>query len=199
MESINHTARQDRAIEDSQADALERKPFVASLVRTLVHTELDADGKVTTRRATGFVVGLTGEWGLGKSSVLNMLNEELRTMDEVVVATLNPWLFKGREELMQAYFNSLRDALGQSTSEKARTLQVQLERYKTAIEVTGSTAAGIVDIFIGGGVATVFWKRWIAQCSGQTILDTVIGFRSFLMLPRLPLLPESDIRCDCAA
>jgi hypothetical protein len=36
-------------------------------------------------------------------------------------------------------------------------------------------------------------------CSGQTILDTVIGFRSFLMLPRLPLLPESDIRCDCAA
>jgi hypothetical protein len=36
------------------------------------------------------------------------------------------------------------------------------------------------------------------NCSGQTILDTVIGFRSFLMLPRLPLLPESDIRCDCA-
>ncbi|WP_185753175.1 KAP family NTPase [Pseudomonas fluorescens] len=163
MESINHTARQDRAIEDSQADALERKPFVASLVRTLVHTELDADGKVTTRRATGFVVGLTGEWGLGKSSVLNMLSEEFRTMDEVVVATLNPWLFKGRDELMQAYFNSLRDALGQSTSEKAKALQGQLERYKTAIEVAGSTAAGIVDIFIGGGVTTVFWKRWIVQ------------------------------------
>jgi len=169
MESINHSARQDRAITDAESDALERSSFVSSLMKTLVHTDFDAEGNVAARKSTGLVIGLTGEWGLGKSSVLNMLSVELKKMDNVVVATLNPWLFKGRDELIQAYFNSLREALGQSAGEKVRAVQGQLERYKTSIEVTGSTAAALVDLYVTGGVATAFWKKWIAKGFGALI------------------------------
>ncbi|QHD04080.1 NTPase [Pseudomonas sp. S04] len=169
MENIHFLARQDRAIENSEADALERGPFIASLVKTLVHTEHNEDGTVSSRKATGFVVGLTGEWGLGKSSVLNLLGEELNVMEHVVVATLNPWLFKGRDELVQAYFNSLREALGQSSSEKVRSLRGHFERYKASIEFVGATSASAIDILIGSGAATVFWKKWLVKGVGMLI------------------------------
>jgi hypothetical protein len=169
MENFHLLARQDRAIENFEADALERGPFIASLVKTLVHTEHNEDSTVSLRKATGFVVGLTGEWGLGKSSVLNLLGEELKVMEHVVVATFNPWLFKGRDELVQAYFNSLREALGQSSSEKVRNLRGQLERYKASIEFVGTTSAAIIDILTGSGAATVFWKKWLVKGVGMLI------------------------------
>ncbi|WP_371319132.1 KAP family NTPase [Pseudomonas sp. PDM26] len=169
MENIHFLARQDRAIENSEADALERGPFIASLVKTLVHTEHNEDSTVSSRKATGFVVGLTGEWGLGKSSVLNLLGEELKVMEHVVVATLNPWLFKGRDELVQAYFNSLREALGQSSNEKVRNLRGHLERYKASIEFVGATSAAVIDVLIGSGAATVFWKKWLVKTVGMLI------------------------------
>ncbi|MBV7546555.1 KAP family NTPase [Pseudomonas sp. PDM26] len=169
VENIHFLARQDRAIENSEADALERGPFIASLVKTLVHTEHNEDSTVSSRKATGFVVGLTGEWGLGKSSVLNLLGEELKVMEHVVVATLNPWLFKGRDELVQAYFNSLREALGQSSNEKVRNLRGHLERYKASIEFVGATSAAVIDVLIGSGAATVFWKKWLVKTVGMLI------------------------------
>jgi hypothetical protein len=162
METNDHLARQDRAIDRAEADALDRGPFISSLIKSLVHTEQRSDGTIS-RRATGFVVGLTGEWGLGKSSVLNLLHEKLQQVDGVVVATLNPWLFKGRDELVEAYFNSLREALGSSTSEKTREVRIQLERYKASIELAGTTVATVIDALGAGGAATAFWKKWLVK------------------------------------
>ncbi|HCT03867.1 MAG TPA: NTPase [Pseudomonas sp.] len=169
MDEIQLSARQDRAIESFDTDALERGPFITSLVKTLVHTEFEKNGAVLCRKSTGFVVGLTGEWGLGKSSVLNLLSEQLKDLDYVVVANFNPWLFKGRDELVQAYFNILRDALGDSSSEKIRRIRGYLERYKASIEVVGATSASAIDVLIGGGAATVFWKRWLVKGVGLLV------------------------------
>ncbi|WP_032606337.1 KAP family NTPase [Pseudomonas syringae] len=163
-ENLNHTERQDRAITAPEFDALGRAPFISSLVKTLVHTDYDTStGEVSSRRATGFVVGLTGEWGLGKSSVLNLLEHDLKQMEHVAVATLNPWLFKGRDEVVEAYFNALREALGFSSSEKARKLLVYLARYKASIEIVGATTAGIIDFVVGTGSATAIWKKCVLK------------------------------------
>lgn len=166
---MEFSARQDRAIDSFDADALERGPFVESLVRTLVYAEVNKDGVVQSRKSTGFVVGLTGEWGLGKSSVLNLLSEHLKSLDYVVVTTFNPWLFKGRDELVQAYFNGLREALGRSSSEKVRGVRGSLERYKASIEFFGATSASAVDALIGSGAATIFWKRWLIKGVGLLV------------------------------
>lgn len=163
MSDINHIERQDRAIAAPESDLLERGPFISSLVKTLVHTDYTTTGDVDSRRSTGFVVGLTGEWGLGKSSVLNLLEHELKQMEHVSVATLNPWLFKGRDEVVEAYFNALREALGFNTGEKARKLLGQLARYKAAIEFAGATTAGLIDMVIGAGAATTFWNKWLLK------------------------------------
>ncbi|WP_371856976.1 KAP family NTPase [Pseudomonas sp. NFACC44-2] len=163
LECINHIERQDRAISHPESDALGRGPFISSLVKTLVHTDYNTStGDVDSRRATGFVVGLTGEWGLGKSSVLNLLEHELKQMKHVAVATLNPWLFKGRDEVVEAYFNALREALGYTAGEKARKLLGQLARYKASIELVGATTGGVIDAVVGAGAASTITK-WLLK------------------------------------
>ncbi|WP_116828924.1 KAP family NTPase [Pseudomonas syringae] len=163
-ENLSHTERQDRAITAPEFDALGRAPFVSSLVKALVHTDYDTStGEVSSRRATGFVVGLTGEWGLGKSSVLNLLEHELKQMKHVTVATLNPWLFKGRDEVVEAYFNALREALGYSSGERTRQLLGQLARYKASIEFVGATTVGVIDALAGAGTATTIWNKWLLK------------------------------------
>jgi KAP family P-loop domain len=92
MNQNRHDSRQDRPIESEAANQLDRGPFVDSLVRALIIDDLDEKGEPVGPRATGYVVGLTGRWGLGKSSVLNLLNRKLGSMDDVIVALFNPWI-----------------------------------------------------------------------------------------------------------
>jgi hypothetical protein len=117
-------------------------------------------GRETGCRSTGFVIGLTGEWGLGKSSVLNLVNEKLSNSKNVAVAVVNPWLFKTRDDLLTAYFNALRNALGKTLSDRARGVQEQLEKYKGAIGIGGFSIAAAIDIAGGNGAASTSWNLW---------------------------------------
>jgi hypothetical protein len=55
----------------------------------------------------GLVVALAGEWGSGKTSVLNMVTEQLRTIPSRTVVTFNPWMFSGAEQLVGAFFQQV--------------------------------------------------------------------------------------------
>jgi predicted KAP-like P-loop ATPase len=145
---------QDRPIEQEADDELDREAFVESLGRALVHTTRDAEGKVVSRRSTGFVVGLTGSWGAGKSSVLNLLALHLGSLTGVVVAKFNPWLFRGRDELLTAFFNELRQAMGRSKAEHRRELVAALDRYRGAIRFSATVGAAGVDLLGAGGAAS---------------------------------------------
>ena len=166
-------ARQDRAIDTQADDDLDRDPFIANLVKALVD-DVDRTGREPIRRSTGLVVGLTGEWGLGKSSILNLLAERLGGMDQVLVATLNPWLFKGRDELVQAFFNALRRALGRSSGEKFQDALKALDRYRSSIEKAGDRGAIIADAHGAGGWASTTWRvvkfpfRWLKPQPART-------------------------------
>lgn len=161
--NIKHTARQDRPISRMPQDALDRGPFVENLVRSLVEDKIDAAGKLQGRISTGYVLGLTGEWGLGKSSVLNLLHGKLSSMAYVTVATFNPWLFRGRDELIRAFFSELRSAMGESTSEQIRAARGSLDRYWAAIDIAAHGGAAVAEAhgFVG---ASSLWKK----ISGQT-------------------------------
>ncbi|MBA4010782.1 MAG: NTPase [Phenylobacterium sp.] len=147
---------QDRPVELAGDDLLDRAGFVSSLARALVVEEHDLSGRVVARHATGVVVGLTGKWGAGKSTILNLLAEQLKGTDHVVVATFNPWLFKGRDELVSAFFNELRAALGRSATETVREAVTALDRYRAAITAGGELVAlgadSISPAWVGKGV-----------------------------------------------
>jgi predicted KAP-like P-loop ATPase len=91
----------DHAIHSRNEDRLGRGPFVASLAQAV--RQLDA--------SQGVVIGLTGSWGLGKTSVLNMLTEELDREPRLVTVTFEPWLFSGTDELISLFFADLSEQL----------------------------------------------------------------------------------------
>lgn len=161
--------RQDHSLRDSTADKLDRGPFVSSLKRALVRTSSDEDGKVVSAQATGFVIGLTGAWGLGKSSILNMLHNELLQTPNVVVVMLNPWLFKDRDELIKAYFNSLRQALGRNSNEHVRAIRGALDKYKSTIDWVGKSSTRLIDSY--GSLAGLANLVWSAASSGLALLS----------------------------
>jgi len=149
-----HNLSQDRPIDREIDDRLDRIPFVENIIRALVRDEKDITGRVVARRSTGVVVGLTGKWGSGKSSILNLTRERLKNTEHVVVATLNPWLFKGRDELLVAFFGELRDALGRSPKEHARELVEAIDAYREAITFAGHLATLLADAAGASGLAT---------------------------------------------
>jgi hypothetical protein len=81
-------------------------------------------------------------------------------MDDVVVATFNPWLFKGRDELVIGFFNALRNAIGRSRSERARDVVKWIDRYWGAVKFAGHGVSAAVDLFGGGGAATAALNKW---------------------------------------
>lgn len=159
---------QDRPVELALDDLLDRAPFVENLARALVLDEVDHSGRLIARHATGVVLGLTGKWGSGKSTILHLLAEHLKALDHVVVATFNPWLFKGRDELLAAFFNELRDALGRSPEERVREAMTALDRYRAAITAGGQAIAFAADTvlpaWVGKGILTALgWLKLITR------------------------------------
>jgi predicted KAP-like P-loop ATPase len=56
-------------------------------------------------RDDGFVIALHGAWGSGKTSVLNMVREDIG--DQAAVVLFNPWLFSDAEQLVDRFFSEV--------------------------------------------------------------------------------------------
>lgn len=66
----------------------------------------------------GYVIGLHGQWGSGKSSVMNFVLAMLKKHnqenedDQVVHIDFRPWLVSGHQDLIVAFFKILSESLG---------------------------------------------------------------------------------------
>jgi hypothetical protein len=92
--------RPERPIETQAEDALERSPFVRRLTDALIDPQ--------TGKARGLAIGITGPWGSGKSSVLNLLRQHIKTAYPTsVVVRFDPWLVSGRNDLISEFLTEL--------------------------------------------------------------------------------------------
>jgi predicted KAP-like P-loop ATPase len=108
----------DAEIGDYAEDLLHRRPFVEALAEDI----RAAPGR------SGFVVGLSGPWGYGKSSVLRLLANEVAD-DTTAVVRFNPWLFSGTAQLVEHFFAELAGQLNASGSEKLQRIAKGLRGY----------------------------------------------------------------------
>jgi hypothetical protein len=84
----------DNPIRTRAGDQLGRATFADHLTTFLAEEAADE----------GLVVALTGPWGEGKTSVLNMVRERLEGEHARTVLSFNPWMFSGREQLVRVFF-----------------------------------------------------------------------------------------------
>ena len=88
----------DHPIERREQDRLGRQSFAEAIARDIYRVPADR----------GFTIAVEGEWGSGKTSVLNMVAETLEDeVDSTVVLRFNPWLFRGADDLVARFFGEL--------------------------------------------------------------------------------------------
>lgn len=117
------TTDPDRPIESATDDRFRRAPL-AGLIATYA-TNAPKDASV--------VFALTGPWGAGKTSVLNLVEAQLDP-ERVVVVRFNPWLFSGTEQLTVQFVRELATQLGQKGGNLA-AVGKKIEAYGMLLEV----------------------------------------------------------------
>ena len=99
-------------------------------------------------------VGVFGDWGSGKSSLIKMVVSELEADESVLVVPFNGWLFEGYEDAKTALMGSIIDALAdrKTLTEKGKSLVLSLVRRVNLMQLAGTaTKAGIG--YAAGGVS----------------------------------------------
>jgi predicted KAP-like P-loop ATPase len=121
------------SIERSDADKLRAD-------QPILHATEDRLGRIEFARAiatavrdsprrAGFTIGVTGAWGEGKSSVLNLVVRELESTDSAEVLEFNPWLFSGTEQLVGHFFEELTAQFAESRDQRVRRVADGLRIY----------------------------------------------------------------------
>lgn len=75
--------------------------YADKLADRLVHTDVSN---------ASFATALTGKWGTGKTTFLELLRKNLQGQD-VIVVDFNPWMSDSSKMIVNDFFNTLKDAL----------------------------------------------------------------------------------------
>lgn len=104
-------------------------------------------------------VGVYGDWGSGKSSLLKMVAARLGQSADVLVLNLNGWLFEGYDDAKAALMETILDEISshRTLSARAKALAGRLIRRVNWLRVTGKALKYTMGYLLGGppGVAAV--------------------------------------------
>ena len=109
----------DMPIRDPGEDRLERADFARAVAATVR----------SAPRGAGFAIGVTGVWGSGKSSVINLALDDLRRTGGTELLEFNPWLFSGTEQLVEHFFDELSAQFAESRDRRVRRAAGLLRGY----------------------------------------------------------------------
>jgi predicted KAP-like P-loop ATPase len=150
-----HPFSADRAIRTSAEDRLNRKGFAVAIG--------DAVGR--WRHRDSLVVGIFGPWGVGKTSIVNMVREQLeKANNPPLIVEFSPWEWVGHQELAVAFFEEIEKSLPASDEPNAERAAEKVRKYALALHAGVAlaesaapvvAALSILVIVIGLGVGEV--------------------------------------------
>jgi predicted KAP-like P-loop ATPase len=101
----------DNPIETFEQDLLQRVGFAENFCQILAAASPNESN----------VFALNGEWGSGKTSVKNLIKNELSRSGEKApfVIEFNPWAFSGQDQVLEAFFSEIAKIIGRGSDGKA--------------------------------------------------------------------------------
>lgn len=113
----------DRPISSRRNDRFRRSAFSDALTAQLL----------ALSKEDSFVIGLTGPWGSGKTSVLRIVEESVHENPDVMILKFNPWLFSGAESLVAHFFKEISAQLAESKDKKLNDIGEKMIGYSEAL------------------------------------------------------------------
>lgn len=143
----NKMLNSDLPIKRAEEDMLNRASFAKNLAETMLDYTV----------SEGFAIGLYGKWGSGKTSVLNMVLEQLellsdmnRSFSKPIVLKFNPWLCSDPKQLISQFFKQLSSAIKLKQPKLVNVCDF-MNDYADAFELAGA-------IPVAGNILTVIGK-----------------------------------------
>lgn len=133
-----------------------------------------AEALIKVPKNQSMTVGLYGQWGSGKTSIINMATEHLETKysETCVVVNFNPWIYSNAESLHQAFFVTLAATLGKSIKTDGQKIAGELKTYGELTSSVGSLAALLqpqwaVPLKLVGSAGSKLLKAFGGKHSGE--------------------------------
>lgn len=106
---------------------------------------------VNTPQLLPVTIGVYGDWGSGKSSLMRMLEQRLAKDKDILVLTFNGWQFEGYDDAKAALMGTIIDALRKDRRvlEKAKDLATSLARRVDWFRLMGFAAKKMVTLSLG--------------------------------------------------
>lgn len=123
----------DKPVFAAEDDKFKRWPFAKRISQTIIRrTNEDS-----------LVIGVYGPWGDGKTSVLNFIESELSSQDDIIVVRFNPWLFHDETTLLKSFFETLAETLGRKLPTKKQELGEKLRKYGSIVSIASVSLFGL--------------------------------------------------------
>lgn len=151
----------DYPISTANDDQLARDPLVRVVAGYILTKEIHQSA----------VIALNAPWGAGKSSFLNLLEEQLKTVREgdgggedlPIIVRFNPWYYESVEQLAEMYFAELAAGIGKSGSKK---LVASIGKVLHTVGQVVSCAPGLER---GGSLATNVAALFVDKARNETL------------------------------
>ena len=94
------TYSSDKPIHKISEDLLGRAPFSFELAKAIYNY----------KENSGLVIGIYGSWGTGKTSIINMIENEISNFedDKTIFIRFSPWNYSDKDSLIRLFFESLK-------------------------------------------------------------------------------------------
>jgi predicted KAP-like P-loop ATPase len=141
-----HMITNDTAINTPEEDQFGVSPFAQAIANSIE--------KIAAPEGT--VIALTGEWGCGKSSVVNLVRHYLKGAEEaerLKIIAFNPWWYQNEDAATRGFFQSLYVVLGKKVPENARKIVLSLSKKLLSSGTLIAAAVDLVTFGYGGKIA----------------------------------------------
>jgi predicted KAP-like P-loop ATPase len=106
---------------------------------------------------TPSTIGIYGDWGSGKSSLMDMVKVDLSKDKDILCLKFNGWLFEGYEDAKVALIGSILDEIGKRRNLTAKAKRILKNLYDNTdfIKLTSKLAKYGIDFLLTGGLLTI--------------------------------------------
>ncbi|MBD80587.1 MAG: hypothetical protein CL840_16855 [Crocinitomicaceae bacterium] len=164
----------DQPISSVEEDEFGRKDFVNSIAE-IIHsqaTQVNPENKKGVKNIDeNMIIGIYGEWGFGKSSILNMLKSNLENDRQLKTVYFNPWMYGSEDQIIISLFNVIIENCGLKGNEYSEFIKWMKKYYPLVSAVNATTGRFIEGVLKTFGDDT--WSSNASYCKQQ--IDRILS------------------------